>query len=515
VTALDQRRAGLAAVAFVALVLLVQIVIAYPRASQPLIDGRLHTDFDTAAFLLRAFHSNDGTIADWRKVFGVATYLYDDANRPVALDLYANHGVLSPLLLRLYAKVVGYSEWTTRSYSLLVSLLTTVAVFGLLRAATRRAALGFLLTLLYVLLPLKYMYLDRWKYEGMVELVIAATALCLVERERRRGFRYGFLAGMFLLFQTDYTAYLPAVLMVVYLFLLGGYADDRSLGIRAAFVAAGGVAVAFAIQWSLGFDRDAIARALAIRTAGGMDDVSLWDWVIRHVTQAASNLEPWHAVLMVAALVWGIAVRPGLRDPFVYLGAALVVSTFVYSLVFRNQSYIHHYVLWNYGLAYVLLLGGILGATPAVQRVGDHVWALVFVPVVALTWITASATEEEYGRAVFGVADDIAVIRTVNRRLVYLDDGASGPSGWWAGPVVQLYTDPVFRHSRVTGAGNIEAVRELSPDRDLVVARRDRQAVAHVTQYLKDRFGIDGVRVDRSTPTFVFLTFDAAAARLR
>jgi len=503
------------AAALVALVVSIQILIAYPRASQPLIDGRLHTDFDTAAFLLRAFHSNDGTIADWRKVFGVATYLYDDRNQPVALDLYANHGVLSPLLLRLYAKLVGYSELTTRSYSLLVSLLTTVAVFGLLKAATRRTVPAFLLTLLYVLLPLKYMYLDRWKYEGMVELVIAATAFCLVERDRHRGFRYGFLVGVFLLFQTDYTAYLPAALMVAYLFLGGRRADDRALGIRGGLVAAGGVAIAFAIQWSLGFDRDAIARALSIRTAGGMDDVSLWDWLVRHVVQAGSNLEPWHAALMVVALVWAVAVRPGLRNPFVYLGAALVVSTFVYCLVFRNQSYIHHYVLWNYGLAYVLLLAGILGATPAAQRVGEHVWVLVFVPVVALTWMTASATEEEYRRAVFGLADDMAVIRAVDRRLVYFDDGASGPPGWWGGPVIQLYTDPVFRRSRSTGARNIEGMRDLSPDRDLVVARRDRQAVSHVTQYLKDRFGIEGVRVERSTPTFVFLTFDAAAARVR
>ena len=90
-TLVDAGRAGRVAVAFVALVVLIQIVVAYPRiASEPLIDGRLHTDFDTAAFLLRAFHSNDGAIVDWRKVFGVATYLYDDENKPIALDLYAN-----------------------------------------------------------------------------------------------------------------------------------------------------------------------------------------------------------------------------------------------------------------------------------------------------------------------------------------------------------------------------------------------------------------------------------------
>lgn len=486
-------------------ILVIQIAIAYPRLSRPLVDGRLHINIDNAGFLLRALHSNDPTIPEWHKVFGVTTYSYDDRNVIVALDHYANHGVLSPLLLRLYARVAGYSESTTSGYSLLLSLGTTVAVFFLLAEATRRYALAFLLTLIYALLPLKYIYLDRWKYEGMVELVIAGCALCLVKRKDGPYFRYGFLAAFFLLFHTDYTAFLPAAVMAGYL-LLGLSPGDRRLGIQSVLVGAAGVALTFAIQVSLGFGRQAIGKALSIRTGGSDDGVSIGEWLIRHVVQAGSNLEWWHAALMLAALVVALVLHARLRNPFVFLGGGLIVSTFVYCLVFRDQSYIHHYVSWNYGLGYILLIGGIIATTPALGRVADHVWFLLLLPVVVLTWITASIVEDHYRQAAFGTEADIAVIRSLDRRLLYFDDGLSGEPGWWGSTVIQLYTDPIFRRSRSTGARNITSAGAPSADRDLVVAVRSDKAVAQVSAYLREKFGVDGVRVYRTSPTFVFLT---------
>src|SRR5262249_53869461 len=81
-----------------------------------------------------------------------------------------------------------------------------------------------------------------------------------------------------------------------------------------------------------------------------------------------------------------------------------------------------------------------------------HIWFLLLLPVVALTWITASVAEEQYRRAAFGTEGDIAVIRSLDRRIVYFDDGLSGEPGWGGGTRIPLYTDPLFPRPPATGA---------------------------------------------------------------
>ncbi len=495
----------------IAILLTIQCAISLPRLRAPLIDARQHTTFDTAAFLRTALHSNDPTLEDWRKVFGVSVYGYDEHDTPVSVLHYSHHGVLSPTLLRCYAKLVGHSEFTPRSYSLILSLGSTILLFVLLEQATQHRGLAFGLTLLNLLSPLKYLYMDVWKYEGIVELLLLACYLCFVQRHRHRYWRYAFLVVTFLIFHADYPAYLPLAFVLLYLFLNRRQPGERRLLVQGLVAAGLGLITTLLIQFSLGLTPAAMKTNVGFRLAGGMETASLAQFAERYLSHMLTNLGLFHIVVMVTALLWLVAAPASLKNPFVYLGSTLIVSTLVYTWTFRNATLIHHYLLWNYGSGYSLLMGGLLGEGAAsrwLKTCRTPVLLLLLLPSVLATWQLAIEREESFKRTTFGTKEDIELIRSMEKRILYFTNELSGPSGWWQSPGITLYTDPIFRGGQRARARNIMQLKQFHPDRDVVVMMRGEQAYPRFAATLKETFGIETLRSYTASPSFAYFTFE-------
>jgi hypothetical protein len=495
----------------IAILVAIQCAISLPRLRVPLIDSRLHTTFDTAAFLRTALHSNDPTLEDWRKVFGVSVYEYDEQDTPVSVLHYSHHGVLSPMLLRWYAKLVGYSELTTRSYSLILSLGSTVLLFVLLGKATQNHPLAFGLTLLNVLLPLKYVYMDVWKYEGMVEFLLLACYLCFVQRHRHRYWRYAFLAVVFLILHADYPAYLPLAFVLFDLFLNRRQPGERRLLVQGAVAAGLGLITTLLIQSSLGLTAAAMRTNVGFRLGGGMETASLAQFAERYLSYMLANLGLFHVIVMVTALLFLVTSPSFLRNPFVYLGSTLICSTLVYTWTFRNATFIHHYLLWNYGNGYSLLMGGLLGEGAAsrwLKACRTPVLLLLLLPSVLTTWQLAIERQANFTQTTFGTKEDIELIRSMEKRILYFDNGLSGPTGWWHSPGITLYTDPIFRGGRRARARNIMQLKQFHPDRDVVVMMRGEQVYPRFAAALKETFGIETLRSYLLSPSFVYFTFE-------
>ncbi len=198
-------------------VVTLQLCFALPRLSEPLIDGRVHTTYDNAALLHRATHSNDATISEPAKFFGQSRYRYKQGEVDGVFH-NGSHGVLGPTCLRIFTKLFGHSVITMRSFALCLSLLSTVLLFVIVVTEIPRLSLTAIVMTLYVCFPLKYAFVDVWKYESVAEASMLAVLLALKFVDRKWGIA-AFLTAVFLMFQADFMPYLFAVALVVYLFL--------------------------------------------------------------------------------------------------------------------------------------------------------------------------------------------------------------------------------------------------------------------------------------------------------
>lgn len=210
-------------------------------------------------------HGLDDTIPDARKIFGLATYTYNERNQPVGIEHYSHHGVIMPTALRAWVGLFGPTEATVRSFVLILSLCATVLMYATLARVLRDARIAFLPGLLYVFLPIKLTYLDQMKYEVGAEL---GLLLCLYALARRpTGAGILFPVAFILLFQTDFAAFAATFLIVVHLFIAGGRTAGKRFAIHAALAGANGRAITMSLQYALGFSPDRIPAPRTIEAA--------------------------------------------------------------------------------------------------------------------------------------------------------------------------------------------------------------------------------------------------------
>jgi hypothetical protein len=264
------------------LVLLGQLVWSVPRLNDPFIDGQSHVDFDNANFMRHAAHSIDRSVLDSRKVFGVSEYIYDDQWKPVGINFYNHHGVLSPMLHTASAYLFGVRESTVRGFTLALSLMTTIAVCVLIYIELGSAVPAVVLCLVHALMPLRLTYLDQWKYEVGVEFVamVCLASLALVRKRWSFGCYALILISFGLLF---YAGYLFAACLWAWLLAVGIRAKSFLIPIHAALSGIVGVLTTLLIQYWLGFDISEIVGAFGTRSSGSMGGLTLTDIVSRQL----------------------------------------------------------------------------------------------------------------------------------------------------------------------------------------------------------------------------------------
>ena len=446
--------------------ILAQILWSAPRLAEPLVDGMAHVDFDNAIFMRHVAHSLDSKLPDARKVFGVASYVYDEEAEPVRVDHYSHHGVLAPFLLTNFSRLVGNSETTVRSFTLAVSLVTTVALGLLIYSELQSPVIATVFALLHAMLPLRATYLDQWKYEIGVECV-AIICLAFLSYYRRGGYtlaKYGFLASFALLFHTDYAAFLIAGMLWLSLAIEAHRESDWSLAAAAAIAGITGFVSTAAIQYSLGFDLHEIRNTFLTRTEGGLEGVPLQDVIGRQLLHIDFNYGSAVMLVMISALLYSLMNHQRDRNLCATAGRIFFVTGGLWLLVLRDHSHIHHYAQWWFGSAMVLATAGGIAefcyanpdSVPTMKRVAIPTGAALLLIVA----ITSYSSNKSFHEPSFGTEDDIAMIRTSDRPLVVLSNGLSGPVGWWTGPVIKTYTDPVFsnRKNQVSVVPNLRGI---------------------------------------------------------
>ena len=183
-----------------ALVLLMQSAMALPQINTVMVDGS-HPNWGNSNFLRRIIHSLNSE-GDPRRVFGLTEFNFDAEQHKIGTEYYSHHGVLGPMLGRVWVGIFGPSIPAIRCFALLWSLAATCLVFVLLCQTTRNLPLNLLLTACYVMLPLKAVYVAAWKYESVTETFILLTA-AIAFSPHRWPYRKWMLLGVRLSFTSD------------------------------------------------------------------------------------------------------------------------------------------------------------------------------------------------------------------------------------------------------------------------------------------------------------------------
>ena len=495
-------------------VLTLQLLISLPRLNRPFVEGRAHWHYASAEFLLSAIHSQSEALPSRADFLGLKRLSYGPDGQASGFTHYARHPVLAPLLFNAYVRAAGCREWVPRSFALILSGLITVLLFLCLRRATEEGTLAALWTLLYIVLPLNFNYQDAWKYETLAE---ACLLLCVyaLHRVREPLWRGVFLAGFFLLFQTDWCAFLPGLGLLAYAFYSRRREGWDGLWIRAAALAVVSAAGGFVLLSLLGFPLSAMRERFVYWTGAKIAGIPFGSWLGTQLGYLDMNFSALNAVLLVLLAAVSLRRREGGRHPLTAAGWSCLAGSLLWTACLRAHSHVHHYAQWFLGPAYLLLLGGLYAEARPLPRPELRRTAALALTVFALAAALHGSRRLEtiiQGED-FAAPEDMAAIRVRTERLVAVSDGASGPREWWTSPNIALYTDPYYK-ARVLGiprssirggfafAGELSS---LSPNTDLVVALNMPGAVRRVRQTLRNRFGVRGLKPVAQSPEFVFL----------
>ncbi|MEW6667861.1 MAG: hypothetical protein AB1512_21840 [Thermodesulfobacteriota bacterium] len=500
---------------FILPIMLIQLFLSLPRLNEPILDSRLHWYWDNALFLLKARHSNTlpppeltGSKEDVLRIFGTANYRYDGEGRPKQITFYSHHPVLTPTLFRLYAKILGYGNWVPRSFMLILSLLTTWVLFVFLRSELKEDQTCAFMVLLYTLLPLYFMYLDQWKDVNMGTLLTLLGFYLITKASVSGLYRALFLICFFLLFQSEWIAYYSAPFILLHLYRNRKRQGWHGLHGQAILVALLGVGVNFAILHQLGFNQETMRAVAASRMTDGQDQIGISTWAITQWMYLRMNFGEINLAFYLIGMVYLFLRKRAPTNLLLLASLAFTVSLICHVGLFRNLSWIHHYVQWSFGPAYILLIAGILSDLRK-ENPGNGtpkgIQVAVMITLFAFTAVDSYQFEKNIRGSIFGHVSDLDTVRTLQKRLIVFSDGRSGPADWWSGPVMDLARDPLFQGlSDLAPIERIETLRGLDPKKDLLVVLNAREALASVPAYLEGRFGITGLRPVRRSHSFTF-----------
>jgi hypothetical protein len=483
----------------IAIILSFQVCISIPRLNVPFLDTRLHWYFDNAMFLLMAVHSNDQTIDDPRKIFGVASYEYNHTLEPAKIKFYSNHGVLSPTLFRQFARLVGFKEYTPRIFSLLVSLCASVLLFLTIKKIMNSNGFAFFMTALYLTMPLQSLYMDQMKYSNMEALIFFAFLFSVSHLDEWKFAKITLALSAFFLFHTDYPIFFPAIAVAINL-LARKISSSRILVISMM----AGIASTLLIQWWLGFDSAKITDVASTRIGLDQAGLTTGNWLRKQWLFLSENFGEVQLFLMGACLLW-IAIKPTLLKNFwVFSGFVTFLGTALYLTLFRNQSSIHHFNQWHLATGYVFMLVGLA----QIYRWADFLVRkkrfLFLLPLLFLNFYQSYDLYKKCRAPEFAKPQDIEQIRAIDKRILYFTDGTSGPPDWWNGPGIRLYKDPILNRKKTPFPLPTGENVTYQMDQDLLAVMNDPKAIHYVYGSMKQWYPDFTLEPVEQTPSFVF-----------
>lgn len=500
------------ALSALAVVLLIQVAPQVHSLNSKFVDGRMHQFFDSSYFLLRSVHSIEGPDQDWRRFMGLTEFRIRPDGSTYEY-FYNHHPVMSPALTRAAVRVFGPSEFVIRSYCLTLSLLATTLIFALLWKQFHNVALCVILSLLYAFHPLKYIYTLVWKYESASEVTMLLL-LFLVIHFRHRARPLALALSAFLLFQTDFAAFIFCGLLVGgLLFFKPSFATKWDwLSVSAGGSA--GLLTTLALQSSIGFGSEA-ARAFETRRSSGIDGLSLTQEFLRQWDFLRSNLGDVGILLLLVAL--GLLIYRRRADPLSLGGLLFLATNVIWCCVFRNHVYIHGYAQWFFVTSVVLLVAGAIERVmsdtaadkePDQPRTLRTEFLIAITLAMLVTWQGATIAESQQRKSWYGSEEFSRALQGLDRRIVVLPGQLSGPAGWWDTPTARLYCDPIFRKSKNGGIVKAEELIEFHSATDAIVVANSETTIANAARYIEQEIGTGVFQILVETDSHAVLSLD-------
>ncbi len=302
-TRADRRRVWLGV--SLAAVIALQIVSTWGRLDAPFLDTRLHYSYDNADF---GFKIRNGLRnGDLRSQFGVTVNAYDSwGERTGQPRYYTDHPFLLKTLLQLYGRVTGVSEWTTRSFYLLVAMATVAGFYWILLQTTGSLWPSAAGAATLVTLPLFAVYQICVKFEadGMLLAVWIFVALIAYLRKGTRAIRLLYAVLVAAAFLTHWTAILFVGCLGVYqLLLVRRFPRARELLRTTVLASAAGLSAVLALMSYLQrgwvHAMEVLMRAFAVRSAS----IPLSTWIDRQLIYLQKNFTV-PMVLACLAMLW-------------------------------------------------------------------------------------------------------------------------------------------------------------------------------------------------------------------
>ncbi len=484
-------------------VVALQIAMTWGRLGAPFLDTRLHYSYDNAEFGFRI--RNGIRNGDLRSQFGVTGNAYARWGERVGGPFYyTDHPFLMKAALQQYGRVVGVTEWTTRSFYLLVAIATVAGLYAVLVRTTGNLFAAGAGAATLVTLPLFAVYQTCVKFEtdGMLIAVWIYAAFVAFLQNGSRAARRAFGVLVAAAFPTHWTSILFVVgLAAAQLLLARRLPRARELLRTTAFSAAVGlvalVAMMSFVQGGPSGARDALTRAFAVRSA----PVPLSTWTARQLLYLQKNFTRTAAIAalaMVALVATRVRARgtgdaepetaappngPSLLAAFIVLTAGVAAA---WVLLFRQGSFIHVY--WQYW--FCLPIAALVAATVATAEAAGRARVLGRLAAAALVvWLFLASREAYVGIAAdqLGTAEDIAFLRSMKDdrfdRLVFVPVTDTPLTEWFQGPLFLYYTDrPIRVADRPDGLNRGDRLLVLRyTDRPLVVRRLQDWASRRLT----------------------------------
>jgi hypothetical protein len=480
-------------------VALLQIIMTYGTLDLPLLDTRLHYNYDNAWFTF--FARNGNRNADLRSQFGVTDNRYEAWGVQRAKPAYyTDHPFLVKAAFQQYCRVFGHGEWSGRSFYLLVSFGIAAGVFLLLLRATRRLLAALIGAVFLVSIPLFATFQTCVKFEldgmllGTWQLVVLSMALETPTRARL--LLFGVLNALAVM--THWTSGLCAAFSVGLILVL--FLRNRTAGLKKTALAGivGGI-VGFCLllalfsfvkgDWSGA--QHALTSSFERRTDATAID--LGSYVQRQWTYARTNFStPLLVGIGLISAIWAIRGFGGRSvptkepradiDQTLWIAIASTLATAcVWQFVFLQGSFIHVY--WQ--LWFTLPVAMLLGATTILSSEGRGTRrAWIGAVVIGVLFLSSAARDnrDEIIASQLGKEGDIRFLKSLRddpfSRFVFLPVSNHELNVWFTGPLFEYYTD---RPVRISGAGekiaNDEKVLILKyPQQEQLVAAVEKQA---------------------------------------
>jgi len=442
-------------------VLLLQIALSWGRLGLPFLDGRLHYNYDNALFATCA--RTGILLGDARSQMGITQVHYNAWGRPAgAPSYYTHHPFLFKAVFQLWVRGFGDSEFSTRVFALLVSMLAAAGAVVALAIATGSALAAGLAMAVMVATPVFATFELCIKYE-LDGMAIGTWLLAMVFLYLKRPSR-GALAALFVLAVLAPLAHWTAIILVAALIVwLTGErvvagARDAGPPLFALTLGAGigGVILLAVFAWLKGgwapFLRDQVA---VFRVHEDVSALQPGEWGQRQRAYVALNytwallglagfLAAAHGVAWVARRVRHAPSHGAGSGRMLAAGFFSTLATaVVWVFGFAHASFIHYYMQIWLGLPIAVLFAATirtLGVTLArTAIVGAATVVLIAWLFKASTVLTHQVIDEQVG-----TSENVAFLRSLRTdrfdRFVFIPTVEDPRNLWFSGPNFEYYT---------------------------------------------------------------------------